>query len=138
MIILETAKRGHVTAKKQQGGAVLLEAMIAILIFSMGILALVGLQAAMVKNTSDAKYRAEASFLAQQILGQMWVANQGNLADFAGEEDISFYLPNGKRIVETRSEEVGGKSVAEVDVIVTWQLPGEAERNYSTSARIGM
>jgi len=57
-------------ARKFQEGVVLLESLIAILIFSMGILALVGLQGAMVKNTSDAKYRAEATFIAQQRLGQ--------------------------------------------------------------------
>jgi type IV pilus assembly protein PilV len=49
-----------------QKGAILLESLIAMLIFSMGILALVGLQAAMVSNTSDAKYRSVASYLAQQ------------------------------------------------------------------------
>jgi len=55
---------GSLKSKTQQGIA-LLESMIAILIFSMGILALAGLQGVLVKNTSDAKYRAEATFIAQ-------------------------------------------------------------------------
>ena len=58
--------------KSAQQGVVLLEALIAMLIFSMGVLALVGLQAAMIKNTSDSKYRAEASFIAQQRIGMIW------------------------------------------------------------------
>jgi len=66
-----------------QGGAMLLEALIAILIFSMGILALVGLQAVSIKNTAEAKYRADAAFLANQIIGQMWSDNTTNLAGYA-------------------------------------------------------
>jgi type IV pilus assembly protein PilV len=54
----------------------LLEALIALLIFSMGILAIVGLQTASVKIAGDAKYRTEASLLANQLIGQMWVSNR--------------------------------------------------------------
>ena len=54
----------------------LLEAFIAILIFSMGILAIVGMQASAVKSATDAKYRAEANLLANQLIGQMWVGDR--------------------------------------------------------------
>lgn len=67
---------------KKQGGALLLEALIAILLFSLGILSLVGLQATAVSNVSEAKYRADASFLANQLIGQIWV-NRTNLANYA-------------------------------------------------------
>lgn len=122
---------------KLQQGVVLLESMIAILIFSMGILALVGLQTAMVKNTSDAKYRSEATFVAQQKIGEIWtnsknfpVCPAGDLADYiVVDEDISALLPAGKRTVAVSPERV-------VTVTVTWQLPGEALHNYTTNARI--
>lgn len=55
-----------------QAGSVLLEALISILIFSIGILAMVGMQATAINNVSDAKYRADAGFLADQIIGTMW------------------------------------------------------------------
>jgi type IV pilus assembly protein PilV len=42
----------------------LLEALIAILIFSFGILGLVGLQANAINLSTDAKYRADAALLA--------------------------------------------------------------------------
>ncbi len=61
---------------RTQHGMILIEGMMAILIFSMGILAIVGMQAVSIKNSADAKYRADASLLANQIIGQMW-ANQG-------------------------------------------------------------
>jgi len=111
-----------------QQGAALLESLIAILLFSMGILALVGLQGAMVKNTSDAKYRAEATFIAQQRLGLIWVGT--SLADYIeADTDISAMLPNGTRTVDVSAERV-------VTVTVTWRLPGDVEHRYSTNARI--
>jgi type IV pilus assembly protein PilV len=66
----------------KQSGVMLLEALIGILIFSIGILAIVGLQAASVKNQADAKYRADASYFANQIIGQMW-GDRNNLATYA-------------------------------------------------------
>ncbi|MDD5395525.1 MAG: hypothetical protein PHE17_21080 [Thiothrix sp.] len=66
----------------RQSGSMLLEGLIAILIFSMGILALVGMQAASIKNTSDAKSRADASYLANQIIGQIW-ADRPNIASYS-------------------------------------------------------
>lgn len=66
-----------------QRGSMLLEAFIAILLFSTGILGLMGLQAVSLKNTADAKYRAEASYLANQIIGQMWADSPGTLGSYA-------------------------------------------------------
>ena len=115
---------------KLQQGVVLLESLIAILIFSMGILALVGLQAAMIKNTSDSKYRAEATFIAQQKLGEVWVNAKNNLtlADYEGDEDISTLLPYGSRNVAVCADVV--------TITVRWHMEGEAEHSYSANARI--
>jgi type IV pilus assembly protein PilV len=57
--------------RKLQTGVALIEAMVAILIFSAGILAIVGLLAASTKSVGDAKYRLDASLLANQLVGQM-------------------------------------------------------------------
>ncbi len=57
-----------------QSGVMLLEALIAILIFSLGILSLVALQATAVQLTSDAKYRTDATLLANRLIGQMWTS----------------------------------------------------------------
>ena len=65
-----------------QYGSVLLEALIAILLFSMGMLALAGVQASALKHAADAKYRAEASFLASQIIARMWGENPANLTSY--------------------------------------------------------
>lgn len=54
----------------------LLEALIAILIFSIGILAIVALQAVSIKLAGDAKYRSDAALLAEEMLAQMWVSDR--------------------------------------------------------------
>ena len=43
---------------------------------------MVGLQAISVKNQADSKYRADASYFANQIIGQMW-GDRTNLANYA-------------------------------------------------------
>lgn len=54
----------------------LLEGLIAVLIFSVGILAIVGMQAAAVKAVGDAKYRSDASILANELIGRMWASDR--------------------------------------------------------------
>lgn len=119
----------YTLANRAQKGIVLLEALIAILIFSMGILAIVGLQAAMVKNTTDSKFRADASYIAQQQLARMW-ADPANISNYARTDDISTLLPNGQRITTYVAAE------GFVSVEVTWQLPNEPKHNYQVDGRI--
>ncbi len=59
--------------RNAQSGVMLLEALIGILIFSLGILAMVGMQAMGIKLATDSRDRAEASNLASQLIGNMWL-----------------------------------------------------------------
>lgn len=125
------AKRNQQVLKKNaQSGAILLEALIAIVVFSMGILAVAGLQATMIRNTTDANYRAEATYIAQQTIGLMW-ADPKNLASYEDEDgsDISS-LPNGKLIISRPN------SNEQVRVTVRWQLEGGEQHQVVTNARI--
>lgn len=56
-----------------QQGSMLLEALIAVTIFSIGLLGVIGMQASAINQTLDARYRTDAAFLANQIISQMWV-----------------------------------------------------------------
>ena len=67
-------------ARKAQGGVVLLEALIGLLIFSLGVLALVAMQSVAVSNVSNAKYRVDAAMLADELINLMWVDRGTNLA----------------------------------------------------------
>lgn len=111
--------RQHLQLHPGQSGVVMLEALISILLFSLAVVAIVGLQAVMVTNTTGSKFRADASHIAQQRIGLMW-ADPANLAAFAtANEDISNQLPGG---IITISPPVNGQFT----VTVGWTLPGEA------------
>jgi type IV pilus assembly protein PilV len=131
---------------KKQSGVALLEALVGILIFSIGILALMGLQAQSIRNTVEAKYRNEAAYLANQIIGQMWV-DRSNLAAYdtggganpnmvAWETQVANTLP---RVVAGGANSptitVAGNQVT---VTVFWQLPGSdsVPRQLSVVAQI--
>jgi type IV pilus assembly protein PilV len=119
----------HPIIKSKQQGVVLLEAMIAILIFSMGVLAIVGLQAAMLKNTTDSKFRTDANYIAQQRIGQMW-ADPANLAAYVQPPTAITDLPNGT-LTTTQSGN-------QYTVTVTWQQPGQGQvqHSFTTTASI--
>src|SRR5438067_10342212 len=69
-----------VIPRTRQQGSFLLEALIGILIFSFGVLGIVGLQAQSMRHISDAQYRGEAVYLAHSMVANMWADNQANLA----------------------------------------------------------
>jgi type IV pilus assembly protein PilV len=112
----------------RQSGSVLIEALVAILIFSIGILSLVGLQAVSMKNTTQAKARVDASMVASQHLGQIWV-DMANIANYAEGGTSVPSLPNG-----TRTTTIVGDQVT---ITVTWRMPNETDVNtYQTVARV--
>jgi type IV pilus assembly protein PilV len=103
----------------RQGGVALLEALIAILIFSLGVLGLIGLQASATKTATQAKFRMEAGHLATQRIADLWL-DRTNMAGYDGDVPAPT-LPNG--IITT--------SVVGTTVIVTvsWKAPGDAVAN---------
>ena len=62
------------TARKhRQQGVFLIEALMGILIFSLGILTLVAIQTSAISAQSDAQYRIEAANFSDQMLNQIWL-----------------------------------------------------------------
>ena len=132
----------------RQGGVVLIEALLGILIFSIGILALIGMQSVAVKNTIDARYRTEAAYLASQIMSQIRLdfGNKDSYADSntgvyalrtAWRNQVEATLP-GIKIASTQrvpsiSITPGPTYAADTDppsritVIVLWLQPGETQ-----------
>ncbi len=72
-----------VRTRRPQRGFSLIEVLVAVLIFSLGIIGAVGLQAAALKMSTDARQRAEATFLADQLLARMLIADPATAATFA-------------------------------------------------------
>jgi type IV pilus assembly protein PilV len=54
---------------RQQGGFALLEGLITVVIFSIGIIGLVSIQAALLKQNQQSGMRAQASYFAEEIIG---------------------------------------------------------------------
>lgn len=83
-------KRQSRVVPKRYRGFILLEGLIAVLIFSLGILGLVGMQATAMKHSVEAKYRADASFLVNKLLAQMWADNPASLSIDYGPAGAKF------------------------------------------------
>ena len=124
----------NISSINDQQGVALLEALIGILIFSLGVIGLVGVQAAMLKNTTTSQYRSEAGYIAQQQLGLLW-ADPCNLASYAtGTPTPIASLPNGGLMItnqysgnEPNDACPGGhQKIDQTTITITWQLPGES------------
>ncbi len=118
-----------------QKGVALLEALIAILIFSFGLLGIAGLQSSMIKGTTQAKMRGDATFIAQRRIAEMW-ANPANLdaAHYDETDTVVPELPAGFRT--TVVTQAAGSTEADVTVTIRWTVPGESEHLYSARANI--
>lgn len=134
------ASRSQRVRTAPQRGAALLEALVAILLLMLGILALIGLQGRMVSATTEAQMRGEATYLADQLIGQMSL-DEGNLANYATPGDtctsayctawlssVSNALPSGKATVTVNAPEV--------DVEIKWTPANSTERRVLVSAAI--
>ena len=129
---LKIVKRQGNPKPDGQRGIALLEALIAILLFSMGVLALVGLQSAMIKNTATSQFRAQASYVANQWVGFMWAdvtqADNYLITDPSDPRyDVSSILPMGTREV-TKPDPVNFPN--QYQILITWQEPGKIQHRY--------
>lgn len=95
--------------RKNQSGVMLLEALIAILIFSLGVLGVVGMQASAVNASRDAKYRSDAGLLANELIGEMWSSDRLGTTlrnNFQGDDDDALgtsVLTDGPRFLLWRA-----------------------------------
>lgn len=115
-----------ISSQKAQSGFLLLEVLIAILVFSFGVLAIAGLQASMVKHTTDGQFRAIASQVAEQRIADRWT--NPNVSIVEADTNISAILPGGTRTVL----QVGNR----YEVTVTWQQPGGELHQFTTVAYV--
>ena len=137
-----------------QTGAFLLEALISILIFSLGILGVVGLQAQAIRFTNDSEYRAEAVYLANSLISQMWGDKRDSLkANYDGpagpkyllfKDDVHSRMVGAlfpiEPVVKVDTPDLPAavtKTSSVVQVQIFWQLPGEpTAHNYTTTGVI--
>ncbi len=111
---------------KSQAGVMLIEALVAILLFSVGVIAVMGMQAVSIEQVSQAKYRTDASYLANQIVGTMWL-DTANLASYATagyskrtawDAVVASTLPQGTGTIAVTN--------STVTVTVNWMTPNDS------------
>jgi type IV pilus assembly protein PilV len=95
---------------KKQAGMMLIEVLIAILLFSIGILGLVALQAVSTQNSVNAGERSIAANLANDMISQIWLRNSTDANTAPLNTDITRWqtrvtaaLPNAAGVVATNN-----------------------------------
>jgi type IV pilus assembly protein PilV len=68
--------------RKAQRGFTLIEVLVSVLLFSVGILGVVGMQGRAIRLSTDAQQRAEAAFLADQLLARMLISDPSTASAF--------------------------------------------------------
>jgi len=113
------------TLQRRQTGVALLEVLVSILLFSLGVLGLIGLQARAISLSVDAEDRNRAALIANEIATTMWISKSVTVATGAGsdwearvKDQSKGGLPNG---------EVSVTAVAGItnsaDVLIKWKAP---------------
>ncbi len=148
--MMNTQRRG---SRRQQAGAFLLEALIAILIIAFGVLGLVGLQAQSMRHVNDAQFRAEAAYHAATVTAQMWAHDPTAVQTYFGSSGAGFTsfknaivaagtgLPNASANPPTITFDntaTNAKNSSIATITINWQYPGETQwHTYSTQAVVG-
>lgn len=114
-----------------QKGVMLLEALIGLLIFSIGILALIAMQSVAISQVRDAQYRVDASALAERMLGNLFILGGPSVTGASTviatwQTEVTAALPTG---VGTVTPGANGQ----VTITVTWQAPAASTTSTHTS-----
>jgi len=132
-----------------QRGFALLEVLISVLLFSIGIVAIVGVVATSTRAATDARYRAEAVNLADSLVADIWNTAPAQLdAQFgSGGTKLAAWRTKTATLMPPTSGTSLQLDIAQpglslqsrsIVVTVSWQLPGATEvHSYVTTAQIG-
>jgi type IV pilus assembly protein PilV len=122
--------RGPAVRGPAQRGSALVEVLVSVLLFSVGVLGLLRVLEFTVRDSGEVEYRAVAAAIADEALGRMWV-DRANLASHATTDAPVSELPNGRQTIV-----VDGQVV---NVTISWQPPGvPIAHAHTTSATIAV
>jgi type IV pilus assembly protein PilV len=139
-----TRMKRTLNIRHRQKGSFLIEGLLAIVIFSVGIIALMGLQAVSIKNVTESNYRSTAALLANKLVGQLWVANvddatvqtsynTGGTAYNQWAAEVAKGLPNATG-VSAPAVVLANRSAT---ITLFWQVPGQPQHNFVVTTVIG-
>jgi len=130
--IADIASRGV-----RRRGSVLIEGLLALVVFSVGLVALLLLLAAALRETGNAHYRTQASLLASDLIASMWIGDrtaaalQTRFADPKATEysqwlaRVQATLPGVSATRNLPALEINADRA--VTLTLRWQPPGEPD-----------
>ena len=144
-----------------ESGYVLLEALISVVIFAIGVLGLIAMLGTAIKNNSEVESRFAACLIASELIGRMWADNRipsvlqsdyqgGEGSDGVDYTDWLTSIISNKRlpgvsstanVPVVRIETVDGPSPPDsaksrVTITLRWQMPGGDPHNYVVTTMI--
>lgn len=114
-----SGKRSVIGRRRSEGGFTLVEILIGLFIFAVGVLAVMKMHTLSIQVNGAAKVRSQAVFLAEQRMEELL---QGDYASLVSGEDSS--PPH--RIIWTVAEDPSS-SFKDIELRVTWNYRGERE-----------
>lgn len=125
------------TLPAYQSGGSLLEGLLAIVLFSVGLMSLLMLLSASLIETGNARYRSEASLLTSDLIAQMWTGERSLTelrARFTNPESDDYQ--NWLATVHSRLPGSSGTTnlptisiddQRQVKILIRWQAPGDGK-----------
>ncbi|MFZ4691337.1 MAG: hypothetical protein ACOYL2_02475 [Burkholderiaceae bacterium] len=119
-----------------QRGSSLLEGLLAILLFSIGLLSLLMLLSATLIESSNARYRIEASLLISDLVSHMWIGDHSlnglktRFADTTSKDYQSWFTSVSNRLpgvsAKLNAPQITIDDARNVTVNIRWQVPGDS------------
>lgn len=110
-------RRAAACTARRAAGFTMIEVLVSLLVFSVGVLALVSIQGTAARMATDARDRATATFLADQLLARMLISDPATAASFA-------HKPGGTTACAPTGTASGNAVVTGWLAEVALQLPG--------------
>jgi type IV pilus assembly protein PilV len=122
-------------------GVALIEVLVALLLFMLGVLGMVGLQSSMTRAQTESKVRSDAAYLASELIGRMW-SDLTNAATYSGtgcatqarckewQSKVASSLPGGSGAVTVDA------TTGDVAVTITWKMPSGDSHQYVTQTTV--
>ena len=124
--------------RPRQRGIALIEAMIGVLIFAFGVLGLIGLQAAMTRAQTNAKFRADAANLASDLVALIQTDSLANMKQYSKASCGSYprckeWRTKVKSVLPAAADPdvAVDAGASKVDITIRWQQ-GSDKNQYQT------
>ncbi len=134
--ILTQRRKASASRRAGQRGMLLLEMLVAVLLLSLGLLGLVGLQSAVVANSINAEDRTQAALLANELVSTMWAQGTVNVAaaDYTKwQTKVSSTTMRGVNATGTSGPDPNNPGVTLITI--TWKAPTKKATDPSDNYR---